>query len=107
MQRCWNDLVVKFGTATSSPLFKKPPFTLLSTPTMPLSQAWNSSRKVIPMTKAAGEIAAEMICPYPPGISLLVPGEKLEQQQVDWFLEQHRLWPDNFPKDLMVISGAK
>ncbi len=29
-----------------------------------------------------------MVCPYPPGIPLLVPGEMLDEARVDWLIEQ-------------------
>jgi arginine decarboxylase len=31
---------------------------------------------MVAIDDAAGEIAAEMICPYPPGIPIIVPGER-------------------------------
>ncbi|MER3410279.1 MAG: decarboxylase, partial [Thermoleophilia bacterium] len=38
-------------------------------------QAFFSSREAIPVERAAGRVAAEMVAPYPPGIPALAPGE--------------------------------
>jgi arginine/lysine/ornithine decarboxylase len=41
----------------------------------------------VPWRHAAGRISAEMICPYPPGIPVCAPGERLSAEVVD-YLEQ-------------------
>jgi arginine/lysine/ornithine decarboxylase len=41
----------------------------------------------VPWRQAAGRISAEMICPYPPGIPIFAPGERLSAEVVD-HLEQ-------------------
>ncbi|GAB2888160.1 hypothetical protein GCM10027074_65710 [Streptomyces deserti] len=33
----------------------------------------------VPVAKAAGRVAAEMITPYPPGIPAVLPGERLTE----------------------------
>jgi arginine decarboxylase len=38
----------------------------------------------VPWKKAAGRISAEMICPYPPGIPIVAPGERLTEEIVDY-----------------------
>ena len=40
-------------------------------------QAFFAETKTVPWQKAVGKIAGEMIAPYPPGIPLLCPGERL------------------------------
>jgi len=49
------------------------------TPEVVLSprEAFFAPRRRIPMADAIGEIAAEQFCPYPPGIPLLAPGERV------------------------------
>jgi len=37
--------------------------------------------------EAPGRVSAEMICPYPPGIPITAPGERLTAEVVD-YLEQ-------------------
>jgi arginine decarboxylase len=36
-----------------------------------------------------GHICAEIISPYPPGIPILVPGEEVTQEAVDYLLLVH------------------
>ncbi len=42
-----------------------------------ISQAMDAEAEEIPLTQAAGHIAAEIVCLYPPGIPVLVPGEEI------------------------------
>ncbi|MEK3888913.1 aminotransferase class I/II-fold pyridoxal phosphate-dependent enzyme [Bacillus sp. FSL K6-3431] len=53
----------------------------------------NKSAEVIPMGEAIGRIAAKMVIPYPPGIPLLLPGEKITTTHIE------RL------KELLLISA--
>ncbi len=46
--------------------------------------AYFAKSRVVPIAEAIGAIVAENIIPYPPGIPLLVPGEKLEQHHLDY-----------------------
>jgi len=43
----------------------------------------------IPFQSAVGEICAEIISPYPPGIPILVPGEVVTQAAIDYLLLVH------------------
>ena len=36
------------------------------------------------MDKAAGRIAAELVTPYPPGVPVLAPGERITQEVLDY-----------------------
>jgi arginine decarboxylase len=40
--------------------------------------------EVIPIEESPGRIAAEMATPYPPGVPLLLPGERINQAAVDY-----------------------
>ncbi len=40
----------------------------------------------VPAKEAVGRIAAEQITPYPPGIPVVVPGERIDQAVVDYLL---------------------
>ncbi len=40
--------------------------------------------EVVPVEKAAGRIAAEQVTPYPPGIPVVVPGERLNDAVIDY-----------------------
>ena len=40
--------------------------------------------KRVPLSKAAGHISAQTLTPYPPGIPVLIPGERITQEIVDF-----------------------
>lgn len=49
-------------------------------------QAFFSSTETVPIHKAINRISAETVCPYPPGIPLLIPGEKISSTVVEHLL---------------------
>lgn len=46
--------------------------------------------KRIPLSRAAGHISAQTLTPYPPGIPVLIPGERITSQVVDYVQELAR-----------------
>lgn len=46
--------------------------------------AFLGTTEMVPWRKAAGRICAEMICPYPPGVPVTAPGERLTPTVVDY-----------------------
>jgi arginine decarboxylase len=52
-------------------------------------QAFFASIHRVPFQQAVGEVCAEIISPYPPGIPILVPGEVVTQEAVDYLLLVH------------------
>jgi len=38
----------------------------------------------VPIAEAVGRVAAEMVSPYPPGVPVLTPGERVNQEVVDY-----------------------
>ncbi len=53
--------------------------------------------KRVPLAKAAGQIAAQTLTPYPPGIPVLIPGERITQAIVDYL-------GDLAEKDIRVVG---
>jgi arginine decarboxylase len=49
--------------------------------------AFLGATEMVPWREAAGRVSAEMICPYPPGIPITAPGERLTTKVID-YLEQ-------------------
>jgi len=45
--------------------------------------AYFAERRRVPLRDAVGEISAEQFCPYPPGVPLLAPGERVTAQIVE------------------------
>lgn len=54
-------------------------------------QAFLGLKRTCLFEEAVGRIAGEFLVPYPPGIPLVIPGQRIEQQQLDAlrFLHQH------------------
>ncbi|MBD2627952.1 aminotransferase class I/II-fold pyridoxal phosphate-dependent enzyme [Trichormus variabilis] len=46
-------------------------------------EAFFANSKILPWEKTEGRICAEIVCPYPPGIPLLMPGELITKASLD------------------------
>ncbi len=101
--RIWNEILTSFGQQKTF-LFKRPPFSIVSKPYKPCFYSWGSNFENVNLQDAIGRISIEMVCPYPPGIPLLIPGEILDQARVDWLIEQKGFWPEQIPDSVRVIS---
>nr|YP_002049413.1 Orn/Lys/Arg decarboxylase family 1 [Paulinella chromatophora]ACB43203.1 Orn/Lys/Arg decarboxylase family 1 [Paulinella chromatophora] len=65
--------------------------------------AWCPKKEVISLEVATGRIATETLCPYPPGIPILYPGERIDAKRTLWLQQQHSLWPMQIPSMISVI----
>lgn len=74
----------------SLPHSPTPPPLYSPTPLLPLpisvspKQAYFSPTEIIPITQASGRLCVELICPYPPGIPVLMPGEIITSEAIDY-----------------------
>jgi len=85
--------------------FSAPPLPLVGEPELPLGLAWRASCEAVSLAEAAGRIAAEPLCPYPPGIPLLVPGERIDPARAAWLQRQAILWPGQIADTVKVVTG--
>ena len=86
-KKLWDKLQLKSKTFNRfEPI--KPPFKLLETPEIEIGTAWRSKTYSIPIKKSLGKISGDIICPYPPGIPLLVPGERINKDRIKWIENQ-------------------
>jgi lysine decarboxylase len=86
------------------PPFSRPPLPLVAEPEFPLGQAWRAASEAVPLAVVAGRIAAEPICPYPPGIPLLIPGERIDRLRAAWLVDQARRWPGQIADTVKVVA---
>jgi lysine decarboxylase len=86
------------------PPFLPPPLPLVAEPELPVGSAWRSGGRDLPLEDCAGRIAAAPLCPYPPGIPLLVPGERIDAERLQWLMEQRRLWPAQIADTVRVVE---
>jgi arginine decarboxylase len=64
----------------------------------------------VPAAEAAGRIAAEMATPYPPGVPLLLPGERINQAAIDYLrsgVEAGMVLPDPADPTLQTIRVVR
>ncbi|MEW8977869.1 MAG: aminotransferase class I/II-fold pyridoxal phosphate-dependent enzyme [Symbiobacterium sp.] len=47
-------------------------------------EAYLGRKQAVPLAESVGRIAAEMVAPYPPGIPVVAPGERLTRDVVDY-----------------------
>ncbi len=47
-------------------------------------EAFYATVDTVPFAQSAGRICTEVVSPYPPGIPILVPGERITQELVDY-----------------------
>ena len=66
----------------------KPAFRLIQSAEIPLCVAWQRNSYSIPLSESLGKICGDIICPYPPGIPLIVPGERIDKERIDWIKNQ-------------------
>ena len=101
----WRQLIQAHPGRRPQPPFEPPPLPLVASPLMSISQAWRASSRWVPLEDAEGAISAELLCPYPPGIPLLIPGERLDRGRVQWLLRQRRLWGDQLPESVRLVDN--
>ena len=82
----------------------KPPFTLVQIPQVNPADAWRAESCQLPLSKSIGRICAELIYPYPPGIPLIIPGEKIDKKRIEWIIEQGLYYKDLVDSYLTVLE---
>ncbi|XP_058735106.1 uncharacterized protein LOC131607081 [Vicia villosa] len=60
--------------------------------------AFFASKRKVTVKESLGKVSGELICPYPPGIPVLIPGEVITERAVDYLLHVRSKGAD--------ISGA-
>lgn len=67
----------------AAPLFSSSPYPV-STPSVSPRAAFFSASETLPVEQAINRHSAELICPYPPGIPVLFPGELITAEAMDY-----------------------
>ena len=66
------------------------------------------ARERVPLPKAKGRVSLEMILPYPPGITVLEPGEVWTDEVLSYFLflqKYKSAFPD-FSPEILGVHGS-
>lgn len=62
--------------------FSASPYAVVPESAMTLSDALTAETEILPLTEACGRISAEFVMPYPPGIPLIAPGERITEERI-------------------------
>ena len=105
-EKSWKILLLTFNKRKDLKPIKpiKPPFQLVEIPEVSPSESLSKKSHKVTLNEAIGKISADIICPYPPGIPLAIPGERIKKDKVDWMLNQGLFGEDllNFYIDVIV-----
>lgn len=71
------------GEEGALPLLEKPLPPLPTQEKLP-REAFFAETRSVPWASAIGEVSAELVCPYPPGTPVLVPGERISPEVVKY-----------------------
>ena len=104
--RLWNELI--FNSASNNKLKPiKPPFGLVEIPEITPAEAIGLRSQKVTINDSIGMISADTICPYPPGIPLIIPGEKIDKKRVEWLLKQRLYSKDLISSYIKVLKFEK
>ncbi|MEI6829006.1 MAG: lysine decarboxylase, partial [Synechococcaceae cyanobacterium ELA445] len=81
-----------------------PPLPLVAEPEQPPGLAWRLPAERVPLEEALGRLVGEPVCPYPPGIPLLIPGERIDRERLEWLRCQRAQWPDQIADTVAVLA---
>lgn len=77
-------------TAEAFNFCSKPAPTTLHSPLTP-REAFFAATETLPFHQTRDRISAELVCPYPPGIPILMPGEVITSEALE-YLQQIQAW---------------
>ena len=86
-EKLWKKLLLNSKKSNNFKVLQ-PPFKLVQSPEIEIGIAWRSKTQSIPFSQSLNKISGDIICPYPPGIPLLVPGERIDNNRFNWIKNQ-------------------
>ena len=102
LENLWNKLLLTIKPHKQLKNIK-PPFKSIQMPCITPSEAWMKKSYKIPIKESVGKVCAEIVCPYPPGIPLVIPGEIIDQERVDWIIEKGKYCEDLYNFYIKVL----
>ncbi len=97
-EKLWNKLLLNSKKLKTFKVLQSP-FKLVQKPEIEIGIAWRSKTRSIPFSQSLSKISGDIICPYPPGIPILVPGERIDIERFNWIKNQSL-----FNKDLVNFN---
>ena len=86
-EKLWKKLLLNSKNSKNLRVLQSP-FKLVQVPEVEIGIAWRSKTRIIPFSQSLSKISGDIICPYPPGIPLLVPGERIDTERFNWIKNQ-------------------
>ena len=78
---------------------------------VPPREGYDAPSKIVSLRDAVGEISAETVMAYPPGIPLVIPGELISQDTIRmiefYYREKGEVLKDSEPRKIKVIDRSK
>ncbi len=100
----WDKILSSNIERNSFPPFTRPPSPLIKTLNTSLLEAFKADWEIVPLSHSVGRVSSDFISPYPPGIAILLPGEKLNNEFVSWMIDQRIFWPEQIPSKIKVVA---
>ena len=101
-EKLWNKLLLNSKKSKSFEVLKSP-YKLVQAPEIEIGIAWRRETRIIPFSKSLNKISGDILCPYPPGIPLIVPGEKIDIDRFNWINNQSLFNEDLVNFNIRVI----
>ena len=101
-EKLWNKLLFNSKKFKSFKVLQSP-FKLVQSPEIEIGIAWRSKTSSIPFYQSLNKISGDIICPYPPGIPILVPGERIDSDRINWIKNQSMCNKDLINFNIRVI----
>ena len=102
-EKLWNKLLINSKKYKNLELLQSP-FRLVESPEIQIGIAWRSETRSIPFSQSLNKISGDIICPYPPGIPLIIPGEKIDNDRFNWINNQSLYNKDLLNFNIRVIK---
>ncbi len=106
--RCMDFLEKEQASRLSQTLFVEDHFPKAALTGRSAHQAFlKGARERVPLPKAKGRVSLEMILPYPPGITVLEPGEVWTDEVVSYFLflQKYKSAFSDFSPEILGVHG--
>lgn len=103
LKRTWDKILSSSLDRNFFPPFSPPPSALIKTLNTSLLSSFKADYEIVFLSDAVGRISSDLISPYPPGIAILLPGERLNNDLVSWMIDQRKYWPEQIPSRIKVV----
>ncbi|MDD4783301.1 MAG: hypothetical protein PHX16_06665, partial [Syntrophaceticus sp.] len=97
------------GSLSDMPLLPDPLQLPIPTQVLTPREAYLAPHTLVPWDVALGKTAAEVIAPYPPGVPVICPGERIEEEAIDFLREWETaggVWPGKSRGSIKIAAGS-